>query len=268
MLLLWGFLVSFLGAWWGYYNQALSGSGMVGAVLIGTLIAGFGGWLWFGILLVFFVSSSLLSGFRRKDKQEVEQDFAKTGRRDIGQVLANGGLGALLAVLNTRLEPSLFLFVGYVGVMAAVTADTWATELGVLSKGTTLSILNGQKVAPGTSGGVSLWGTLAGASGAILIGLVAEVGQKLTGPIGLTVGILLMAGLIGGMAGCFMDSLLGATLQIRYRCRVCGRITEKLKHCHQLTIRAGGWKWINNDWVNLISSVVGGLVATAVVTWK
>ncbi len=262
-----GFLVSLLGAGWGYARQSLSGSGAIGAVLVGTLITGFGGWVWLGILVVFFGSSSFFSHYRRQDKQEVEQDFAKTGRRDIWQVAANGGLGVLLAVFSFQSESAGLLFIGYMGAMAAVTADTWATELGVLSRGTTRSILTWKKVAPGTSGGVTLQGTLAGAAGAFLIALTAAVGEHLIGPGEIGVGVLLGAGLLGGMVGCYMDSLLGASLQVRYCCRVCGRTTEKTRHCHQLTRKAGGWDWVNNDLVNFLSSGAGGLAAALLGYW-
>ncbi len=262
-----GFLLSLLGAGWGYAKQSLSGSGAIGAVLIGTLIAGFGGWVWFGILAVFFGSSSFFSHYRRQDKQEVEHDFAKTGRRDVWQVAANGGLGALLAVFSSRSAAAGILFIGYVGVMATVTADTWATELGVLSRGTTRSILTWQKVVPGTSGGITLQGTLAGAAGAFLIALTAAAGQQLTGPGEIGVGVLLWAGLLGGMVGCYVDSLLGASLQVRYCCRVCGRTTEKTRHCNQLTRKAGGWDFVNNDLVNFLSSGAGGLAAALLGYW-
>lgn len=262
-----GFLLSLLGAGWGYARQSLSGSGAIGAVLVGTLIAGFGGLVWFGILVVFFGSSSFFSHYRRLDKQKVEQDFAKTGRRDIWQVAANGGLGALFAVLSSQSEATGILFVGYVGVIAAVTADTWATELGVLSRGTTRSIRTGQKVAPGTSGGVTLQGTLAAAAGAFLIALTAAAGEHLTGSGEIGVGVLLGAGLLGGMVGCYVDSLLGASLQVRYCCRVCGRTTEKTRHCHQLTRKTGGLDWVNNDLVNFISSGAGGLTAALFGYW-
>ena len=172
-----GFLLSLLGAGWGYARQSLSGSGAIGAVLVGTLIAGFGGLVWFGILVVFFGSSSFFSHYRRLDKQKVEQDFAKTGRRDIWQVAANGGLGALFAVLSSQSEATGILFVGYVGVIAAVTADTWATEFA--EPGTTCSIRTGQGGSR-HSGGVTLQGTLAAAAGAFLIALTAA-GEHLTG---------------------------------------------------------------------------------------
>ncbi|MGI6648864.1 MAG: DUF92 domain-containing protein [Bacillota bacterium] len=263
-MLIWGFLVSLLGALAGYYKQALSASGLVGALLVGTVITGFGGWVWLAILAAFFLSASVLSGYRRRDKQGVEQDFAKTGRRDLGQVLANGGAGALVALINSLLGPDPHFFALFIGTMATVNADTWATELGVLSRGGTRSVLTGRRVAPGTSGGVSLAGTAAAAAGAALTGMVAEVGQLLTTPI-LPMSSVILVSLVSGLVGCFADSFLGATVQIQYQCQVCGKVTEKTEHCHKLSRPTRGWPWVNNDLVNLLSSLIGGGTAVLLV---
>ncbi|HHW92782.1 MAG TPA: DUF92 domain-containing protein, partial [Firmicutes bacterium] len=99
-MLLWGLGASALVAGVGYRKGSLSESGFWGAVLVGTLIMGFGGVLWFSMLMAFFISGSALSHFQRERKGEVEANYAKTGRRDFGQALANGGLGSLLAVLS------------------------------------------------------------------------------------------------------------------------------------------------------------------------
>ena len=85
-----------------YRKNSLTASGAVGAILVGTLIVGFGGWAWGMLLIAFFVSSSMLSHYRRADKAAVSDKFAKGHRRDLGQTLANGGLGALLAGAHGR----------------------------------------------------------------------------------------------------------------------------------------------------------------------
>ena len=124
-----------------YRRDALTSSGVAGAMLVGTLIFGFGGWTWGLTLIAFFVSSSLLSHYRRAEKEAVAEQFDKNERRDLGQVLANGGLGALLALAvyflvdlagQARAGHPLYVYltVAYFGVMATVNADTWATEIG------------------------------------------------------------------------------------------------------------------------------------------
>lgn len=68
-------------------------------------------------------------------------------------------------------------------------------------------------------------------------------------------------GLVGGLAGAFADSYLGATVQYMYRCTVCGREVEVSEHCGHKTVRARGWSWMSNDLVNVLSSVIGGCLA-------
>lgn len=260
-MLLWGLGASALVAGVGYRKGSLSESGFVGALLVGTLVMGFGGPLWFCMLLTFFISGSALSHYKRERKGEVEANFAKTGRRDFGQALANGGLGSLLAVLSRTLLSPGAAFAMFLGVMATVSADTWATEIGVLSKQKPRSVLTWQEVPPGTSGGVSLLGTGAAALGALLVGLVAQIGLMFSGAPGLPGDKILLAALVGGLAGCFTDSLLGASCQLFFRCSTCGAETEKREHCGRETEYLRGCRWLNNDMVNLLASGVGGLVA-------
>ena len=103
-------------------------------ILTGTIIFGFGGWDWGLLLIAFFVSSSLLTRYKETAKLQVADQFAKGGPRDLWQALANGGLAALIA-LGSGLTGGthwLLLF-AFVGAIAEANADTWATELGVLS---------------------------------------------------------------------------------------------------------------------------------------
>lgn len=256
-----GFGVSALVAWVAYRKDALSESGVLGAVLVGTMIYGFGGAIWFSLLLTFFISGSCLSHIQPEKKQQVVVEFAKTGKRDFWQALANGGLGGLLAALSGRCLPRSMAFIMFIGVMATVNADTWATEVGVLSKKSPRSIITWREVPRGTSGGISLLGTSAAAVGALLIGVVAQMGLLFVGQSSL---ITLAASLIGGLAGCFIDSLLGATYQVIYRCPVCGAETEKQLHCGKPTVYLRGLKWLNNDAVNLLASASGGFVAALI----
>ncbi len=173
-----GVAFSALIAWAGYRQESLSRSGVVGAILVGTLTFGLGGWTWGLLLIAFFISSSLLSHYRKDDKRGLAEKFAKTSRRDLGQALANGGWGAILAIAYFC-QPDPILFAAFVGATAAVNADTWATELGVLSPTSPRLITTGQRVPAGTSGGVTVLGTAASLGGGLFVGLMAlALGQE------------------------------------------------------------------------------------------
>jgi uncharacterized protein (TIGR00297 family) len=263
-----GLILSALMGVLGYWRQALTVSGVIGAILIGTLIFGLGGWIWGVLLITFFVSSSWLSHYRRADKETVAEKFAKGSRRDIGQALANGGLGAILAVAFAY-SPEPLLFAAFLGVMSTVNADTWATELGVLSPMPPRLLTTGQEVAPGTSGGVTWLGTWASLGGALLIGTMATALTQIEsllrgGGWRLEAVSYSLLAVVGGFAGSLFDSLLGATVQGIYYCPRCAKETESPVHrCGQVSHPVRGWAWLNNDVVNFSSSLIGGVVATS-----
>ena len=67
---------------------------------------------------------------------------------------------------------------------------------------------------------------------------------------------------LAGLAGSLVDSVLGATVQGIYWCAACQKETERRIHtCGAATEPLRGWGWLNNDLVNLVSSVAGGLLA-------
>lgn len=239
------------------WRGSLARSGAVGALIIGTLTFGFGGWQWGVLLALFFVTSSLLSHYKEKEKQAVAEKFDKGHKRDIWQVFANGGIGAVVAVLSA-LFPSPYWFPVFVGVMGTVTADTWATELGTLSKKPPRLITTGRVVAVGTSGGITVFGTAVSFIGGLLIGFTAGLLLQ-TNLVAFA-----LAGAIGGLAGSLFDSLLGATIQQIYICEVCAKETEKKIHCGQPTRPLKGISWMNNDLVNLGASIFGGFTAVVV----
>jgi uncharacterized protein (TIGR00297 family) len=237
-----------------YRIGALDTSGAIATTVVGALTFGFGG-LTAGILLVlFFVSSSALTFLRKEDKRALAGYSSKGGRRDASQVLANGSVAAITSVLF-GLSGEVMWLTGVAGALAASTADTWGTEVGVLSRQLPRMITNGSLVPHGTSGGVTFNGSLAGVGGAALIGLAAAVltGQALMFPI------VILAGTIGMM----VDSLLGATIQGIYYCPVCEKETEQypVHHCGTHTSQIHGQAWMDNDLVNFLSTVTGALFA-------
>jgi uncharacterized protein (TIGR00297 family) len=267
--LLGGLLLSTLIGVIGYRRGALSRSGVAGAVVTGTLIFGMGGWEWGILLVAFFASSSALSFYRAHDKQGLAEKFAKGHQRDLGQAMANGGVAALLAVLSQLSLPGggreVVWFAACAGAMAAVNADTWATELGVLNPHPPRLITTGQRVEVGASGGVTWLGTAASLGGALFIGLLGGLGLLVTRQGWAVAGVLLLAATAGGLLGSLFDSLLGATVQAIYWCDACQKETERRVHrCGTETRLLRGWRWLGNDLVNLGASAVGALVAAGI----
>ena len=247
-----------------YRRKSLDKSGVLGAIVCGTSIVGMGGWSWGLSLVYFFVSSSLLSSFRSREKAVVATDkFSKGSRRDLLQVAANGGLATFFALCYgfsrspgmRRLAQS-----GFIGALATATADTWATELGTLSKTPPRLITNGKSIAPGTSGGITPLGMTASALGACSLGYFFWLVNGLCK----SRSIAPFLAFISGIAGSCFDSFLGATSQAMYFCPTCKTETEQhIHHCGTRTEFLRGIPWINNDVVNFIATTSGSAVAIA-----
>jgi Raf kinase inhibitor-like YbhB/YbcL family protein/uncharacterized protein (TIGR00297 family) len=260
-----GLLLAALIASLAYRVGSLNRGGAIAAALLGTVVFGLGGLGWAVLLLAFFISSSALTRLFGRRKRELDEKFSKGGQRDAAQVLANGGVAGLFVLLHAVFPAAAWPWAGFAGALAAVNADTWATELGVLSRSVPLMITTRRPVERGTSGGITRAGTFASFGGAFLIGLLAALlwpGGALD-----VFTFLTRAGWIGlfGLLGSLLDSTLGATLQVIYFCPACKKETERhpLHTCGTPTTRKRGLGWLDNDWVNAACSLFGAGLAVA-----
>jgi len=256
MQILYGFILALITAFLAYRAHSLAKSGAFAATIVGTVVFGVGGWEWTIVLLIFFITSSGLSRAFKKRKQGLDEKFSKGHERDAGQVFGNGGLATLLALFHALYPDSIVVWVGFAASLAAVNADTWATELGVLNPTPPRVIADLRKhVEKGTSGGVSLFGTFASLLGASAVALPAAWFADSW--------FLFPLITLAGLAGSLFDSLLGATVQAMYYCPTDQKETEKhpFHTCGANTVHIRGWEWLDNDWVNFACSAFGGLVA-------
>lgn len=245
----------------GYRRHALDASGAGGAVVVGTSLYTAGGWRWSAWLLTFFVSSSVLSRVGRRRKAVVVAEFSKGDRRDLGQALANGGVAALCAWGHLRNPNMPFWTAAAACALAEANADTWATELGTLSRSDPRLVTTLRTVPAGTSGGVSATGLGAAVAGASLVALTVaftqEAGQRRRWLCSVT-----LAGLVGSLC----DSVLGATVQAMYRCPQCQSLTERRVHrCGTTTTCVRGYRWMNNDAVNALSTAAAAVIGGALI---
>ncbi|HEV8264119.1 MAG TPA: DUF92 domain-containing protein [Gemmatimonadales bacterium] len=174
----------------------LTGRGATAALAVGLGTIWGLGWRGFVLLLAFFVSGSLLTPSVKGGEGAAK---GGGGRRNARQVMANGGVAALAALVGS--------WTWFAGAVAAANADTWATEIGSHSRTPPRLITDGTRVAPGTDGGMTLLGTAGGVAGAgFIAGLSYVLGQR---------GALVIA--VAGVVGMLLDSLLGATIQGKVR---------------------------------------------------
>jgi uncharacterized protein (TIGR00297 family) len=258
--LLLGLLFSLIIAFLAYRARSLSRCGAYAAILVGTLIFGLGGWQWAVILLTFFISSSALTRLFGKRKAVLNEKFEKGGQRDAAQVLANGAVASLFAGLHFFFPAASWPWLAFAASMAAVNADTWATELGVLNPVLPRLITNGKSVEKGTSGAISFYGMLSTLAGAALVAILAAVINPYNHSSLITYYFLLIT--LAGITGALFDSLLGASVQAIYRCPTCDKETERhpIHTCGAQTTQIRGWKWLNNDMVNLACAIAGAMI--------
>jgi uncharacterized protein (TIGR00297 family) len=251
LTLILSFLASAVIVYTAFRLGALSSSGAAAAIVAGGLVLS-AGLSWGVLLLAFFASSSLLSVIT---PAAVDTISARGNARDAAQVLANGGVPALCALLSLLHASSLWE-VAFAAALAAATADTWATEIGRMSANPPRDILTHEPVPAGTSGGVTTLGVIASLVGAALIEFTSVLLRLLTVSTGITV---LAAGFLGAVA----DSVLGATVQEVRRCPGCGLETEQLihRHCDCRTQRVRGIAHLNNDIVNALSTAIAAGLA-------
>ncbi len=259
-----GFVLAIIVAFLSFKIKFLSKSGAVAAGLLGTVVFGLGGISWAVVLLGFFISASGLSKLFKSRKKQSQEKFSKGSNRDAWQVWANGGVAGIFAILYAFFPNSTWPWLAFCGAFAAVNADTWATEIGVLSKKNPINLVTGQTMEPGSSGGVSALGTSASLLASLFIAVLAILfwPAAIQKPNKSDSVMLLIAISMAGLLASLVDSFLGATVQAVYYCPACDKETEKypLHGCGSRTEFVRGWKWVNNDVVNTICAITGGVV--------
>ena len=185
--------------------RALDMAGAVAAFVLGLLVAVVAGIGWLVLMTTFTLISVAATrlGVQRKRRHGAAE--GRDGERGLRNVLANGLAPTLAALAVLFLEPDAARL-AFVAAVAAVTADTLASEIGALAPRARSIVPPFVAMRPGQNGGVSWLGQGAAAVGAIVIAFVAV---PLTGlPWSLVV-----VPAVAGWLGCQLDSLLGATLE-------------------------------------------------------
>lgn len=212
-----------------YYRKSLDMFGSAVMIIMGIVIIFSGGVSWLLLIVLFLVMSLLATKFSKKYKMSLGEF---EGRRTSKNVISNGVVACFMAAFGGYYLP----FVGgFIGAIATATADTLASEIGVLDKNPRL-ITTFQKVDPGTNGAISPLGTGIAIVGAAIIGIAAFI-------LGVLPDFLpaIVVAVVSGTVGCFADSILGALFENQ--------------------------GWLTNEHVNLFATIVGAIVGILLMTF-
>ncbi|CBF79747.1 hypothetical protein AN7615.2 [Aspergillus nidulans FGSC A4] len=205
------------------------------------------------LLLVFYLGGTKATKVKHDIKAQLTLSATGShggeGARTHIQVLANSIVATVLSLVhawvirnnkadgltaecfsNGRHAADL-LVVGIVANYAAVAADTFSSELGILSKSKPRLITSPtlRVVPPGTNGGVTGTGILAGLLGAFTIAVTSAILLPLCGSFKSTVQdriIWILATTFWGGLGSILDSVLGGLFQASVVDKRSGKIVE------------------------------------------
>lgn len=247
----------------------LNNSGATATFLLGTTIFGFGGITWTVPMLTFYLLSSVLSKLGKKRKAKFDLVFEKGSQRDSGQVYANGGIAWILMIIFSLTgDPAVFF--AYLGTLAAVQADTWATEIGTMWPNPKAWLVTSFREVPvGTSGGVSVPGTSGAFIGSLFICASALlVNNGWMYEFGVVQSMMLIG--VSGLVASLVDSFFGATVQAQYYDPIREKVTERT---HSIAEDGSmvenrllkGVAFVNNDLVNTLCALSGSALAYVVI---
>lgn len=225
-------------------KRQLTASGIAGAVAVGLVLTYIGGLSALLMMLFFFLSSAVISKVVPDRSGRIHK---KGARRDLAQVLANS-LPCIfgLAVYRFSIYETAGL-VAFAAALAEAMSDTWAGDIGILSRKDPVSIITFTKVPKGLSGGVSLLGCMASLLASFLMALLFVGCYQ--APL-YSIAVVTVSGALGAL----VDSVLGGTVQVHYR-RKDGSLTEHEYSDGQRNERARGIPFVDNDVVNFLSGL-------------
>lgn len=258
-------------AWWGLHSAAYSLSGMIVTALVLFVAVAGGDWVWGALVLLYLVSAIYWMHFGQQRKGTIFNRLLGRAQTDWRSVLGHLGWGIVLAVVTWVGRKNIYATSAFVGVAAMAVADTWASEIGALSQVKPKRLTSNLPSASGAPGAVSLLGLVSASGGAWLVGFTALICyfiMSLSNQIGWsnTLFWLPIGATLGGLVGTLVDSLLGGTAQGMYYCDHCQLISEEPVHTCGLPARQiSGWRWLTNQGVDLVGSLVGAAVTVSIV---
>lgn len=236
------FTIIFLAKGLDYYGSLL-------AIVMCISYMCFGGT--FGITLL--LSEYFFIFFVSKLKKIIKNKKTKEKPRNFLQVLINGGLGTLFIILYGIFNKNKLLILSII-TLSGCFIDSISSDIGVLSKKEPYDFIKRKRIEKGVSGGISYLGTISALISSFLIALITTKTINLSNYY-----IILITGLIFFQT--IIDSIFGSLFQVKYICTKCNKITENKEHCNKITNYFEGVSWINNNVVNIMSSIITAIIS-------
>jgi uncharacterized protein (TIGR00297 family) len=189
------------------YRKKLTPAAGFTAVLVGLAVYAGGGYPGLLLLALFFLLGTAATSWQKEKKLTIQNNAAHQSTRTPGQVIANGGVAAIagmLAILFPSHQPLFRLALA--ASLSSATADTLASELGMVYGRRFFNILTWKTDQRGQDGVISIEGTFAGMIGSAIIGALFVLASQSTAKAFL---IIFLAGTFGNL----IDSVLGALFE-------------------------------------------------------
>ena len=228
-------------------KRLLTFFGVIAAVILDIAVSFALGNFGFVLLLAFLLLSVVVDKIKHKYKKSSDEISKRGDHRDEIQVIANGVVPMFMAIAYLVSGAQIFV-IAYTAALAECFADTCASGFGMLSS-SAFDPFRMKKVPVGLSGGMSAMGTAASLIAAFAFPMIALA----FGALGITECLIAA---LSAAVGAIADSMLGSLLQVKFKCPVCGIITEKDMHCGSKTTRISGLKIVSNDVVNVLASSI------------
>jgi uncharacterized protein (TIGR00297 family) len=197
-----------------YFRKILDRNGCILAFVMGLVIGFFGSVVWLVLLLIFLFSSFAATRYRYELKKKRKVAEAKGGKRGLENVLANGYVPMVIAILSYPFPAPIphidktVSTVMFITALAAAASDTLASELGVFARRTYM-ITTLKPTKRGINGGISGLGTGAALFAAFYSAVIGWLLISLWGSELPTNPAYVLMPLCLGFLGCNIDSLLG-----------------------------------------------------------
>lgn len=236
-----------------FFLKLIKYYGSLVSLLVVFIFYYFGGLKSLIYLLVCYFLSVVCVVIRKFIKNNKELLVEKEKGKNAIQILVNGLFASVLMIVQFHIKDIRVLIMSLI-VLSANLIDSISSDIGTLSSSKPYDFIRRKYVETGISGGVSLLGTLSALVCSIVLGIYIALLNNVNIIYSIFFSLVILSGTI-------IDSILGSLIQRKNICCVCGKIVEKRTHCNTYVLHHSGIKFMNNDLINLLSSLFVTLIS-------